>query len=114
MGQASNLSLIFPIRQARKNSPSDAVTLQAIRNTRGNSLCVWTVEHPYGSNVRAWDSLGQTALTLVWQKGSQECADILLQHGCPNKAPPTVSTPGLLRKSSTTSLSHANSRRGVS
>ncbi|KAJ8390181.1 hypothetical protein AAFF_G00109200 [Aldrovandia affinis] len=72
-------------------------------------LLVW-----YGSDVRARDSLGQTALTLARQKGSQECADILLQHGCPNEAPPTISTPGLLRKSSTTSLSRANSRRGVS
>ncbi|XP_061113662.1 arf-GAP with GTPase, ANK repeat and PH domain-containing protein 1-like isoform X2 [Conger conger] len=72
-------------------------------------LLVW-----YGSDVKARDSLGQTALVLARHTGSQECVDILLQHGCPNDAPPAISTPGLLRKNSTTSLSRGNSRRGVS
>ncbi|XP_035239339.1 arf-GAP with GTPase, ANK repeat and PH domain-containing protein 1-like isoform X6 [Anguilla anguilla] len=72
-------------------------------------LLVW-----YGSDVRGRDSLGQTALALARQSGSQECADILLQHGCPSDAPPALLTPGLRRKSSTASLSRANSRRGVS
>ncbi|XP_064155588.1 arf-GAP with GTPase, ANK repeat and PH domain-containing protein 1-like isoform X3 [Anguilla rostrata] len=72
-------------------------------------LLVW-----YGSDVKGRDSLGQSALTLARQSGSQECADILLQHGCPNDAPPALLTPGLRRKSSTASLSRANSRRGVS
>ncbi|XP_066564607.1 arf-GAP with GTPase, ANK repeat and PH domain-containing protein 2 isoform X2 [Amia ocellicauda] len=72
-------------------------------------LLVW-----YGSDVRVRDAQGQTALTLARRAGSQECADILLQHGCPNEAPPGASTPGLSRKSSTASLSRANSRRGVS
>ncbi|KAI1892297.1 hypothetical protein AGOR_G00131890 [Albula goreensis] len=72
-------------------------------------LLVW-----YGSDVKARDSIGQTALTLARLKGSQECADILLQHGCPNEPTPAISTPGIPRKSSTASLGRTNSRRGVS
>ncbi|MFT7804682.1 arf-GAP with GTPase, ANK repeat and PH domain-containing protein 1-like isoform X3 [Arapaima gigas] len=72
-------------------------------------LLVW-----YGSDVKARDSQGQTALTMARRAGSQECTDILLQHGCPNEAPPAVPTPGLSRKSSTTSLGRVNSRRGIS
>ncbi|KAJ8369988.1 hypothetical protein SKAU_G00100160 [Synaphobranchus kaupii] len=72
-------------------------------------LLVW-----YGSDVKGRDSLGQTALALARHIGSQECADILLQHGCPNEAPLAISTPSLLRKSSATSLGRTNSRRGVS
>uniref|UniRef100_A0A8C9SSC3 ArfGAP with GTPase domain, ankyrin repeat and PH domain 2 n=1 Tax=Scleropages formosus TaxID=113540 RepID=A0A8C9SSC3_SCLFO len=72
-------------------------------------LLVW-----YGSDVKARDSQGQTALTMARRAGSQECADILLQHGCPNEVPPAAPTPGLSRKSSTTSLGRANSRRGIS
>nr|XP_023689461.1 arf-GAP with GTPase, ANK repeat and PH domain-containing protein 2 isoform X1 [Paramormyrops kingsleyae] len=70
-------------------------------------LLVW-----YGSDVKARDSQGQTALTLARQAGSQECADILLQHGCPNEAPPAAATPGLSRKVSSASLSRSTSRRG--
>uniref|UniRef100_A0A8C9RHV9 ArfGAP with GTPase domain, ankyrin repeat and PH domain 2 n=1 Tax=Scleropages formosus TaxID=113540 RepID=A0A8C9RHV9_SCLFO len=57
-------------------------------------LLVW-----YGSDVKARDSQGQTALTMARRAGSQECADILLQHGCPNEVPPAAPTPGLSRKS---------------
>ncbi|KAG5836279.1 hypothetical protein ANANG_G00252910 [Anguilla anguilla] len=71
-------------------------------------LLVW-----YGSDVKARDTQGQTALALARRAGSQECADILLQHGCPNEPPPAL-TPTLSRKSSSTSLSRTNSRRGVS
>ncbi|XP_035244333.1 arf-GAP with GTPase, ANK repeat and PH domain-containing protein 2 isoform X2 [Anguilla anguilla] len=72
-------------------------------------LLVW-----YGSDVKARDTQGQTALALARRAGSQECADILLQHGCPNEPPPPALTPTLSRKSSSTSLSRTNSRRGVS
>ncbi|XP_055787119.1 arf-GAP with GTPase, ANK repeat and PH domain-containing protein 2 isoform X4 [Salvelinus fontinalis] len=78
-------------------------------------LLVW-----YGSDVKARDPQGQTALTMARKTGSKECADILLQHGCPNEVSPispTGPTLGLSRRSSTASLSslgRTNSRRRVS
>uniref|UniRef100_A0A3Q3DMS1 ArfGAP with GTPase domain, ankyrin repeat and PH domain 2 n=1 Tax=Hippocampus comes TaxID=109280 RepID=A0A3Q3DMS1_HIPCM len=50
-------------------------------------LLVW-----YGCDVRYKDAQGQTALTLARLAGSQECADILLQYGCPNESAPSVAT----------------------
>ncbi|KAL1020858.1 hypothetical protein UPYG_G00005640 [Umbra pygmaea] len=78
-------------------------------------LLVW-----YGSDINAKDPQGQTALSLARKSGSKECADILLQHGCPNEVSPvspTGSTLGLSRRSSTaslTSLGRTNSRKRVS
>ncbi|XP_072512627.1 arf-GAP with GTPase, ANK repeat and PH domain-containing protein 2 isoform X2 [Salminus brasiliensis] len=72
-------------------------------------LLVW-----YGSDVKAKNPQGQTALTLARQAGSQECIEILLQHGCPSDTSPTTPTPVLSRKSSITSLGRVNSRRRVS
>ncbi|XP_047663548.1 arf-GAP with GTPase, ANK repeat and PH domain-containing protein 2 isoform X6 [Tachysurus fulvidraco] len=74
-------------------------------------LLVW-----YGSDVKAKNPQGQTALTLAQQAGSQECVDILRQHGCPNETSPTAPTaptPILSRKNSITSLGRNNSRRRV-
>uniref|UniRef100_A0A671RDN0 Arf-GAP with GTPase, ANK repeat and PH domain-containing protein 1-like n=1 Tax=Sinocyclocheilus anshuiensis TaxID=1608454 RepID=A0A671RDN0_9TELE len=62
-------------------------------------LLVW-----YGSDVKSKDPQGRTALMLARQAGSKECAEILLQHGCPNETSPTSPTPVLSRKSSITSI----------
>ncbi|KAK6308389.1 hypothetical protein J4Q44_G00216600 [Coregonus suidteri] len=75
-------------------------------------LLVW-----YGSDVKARDPQGRTALTMARKTGSKECADILLQHGCPNEVSPTSTTLGLSRRPSTASLSslgRTNSRKRVS
>uniref|UniRef100_A0AAY4CTB4 ArfGAP with GTPase domain, ankyrin repeat and PH domain 2 n=1 Tax=Denticeps clupeoides TaxID=299321 RepID=A0AAY4CTB4_9TELE len=69
-------------------------------------LLVW-----YGSDVTAKDPQGRSALALARAAGSKECADILLQHGCPNELSPTRPTPSLSRKSSTASLGPSCSRR---
>ncbi|XP_037107749.1 arf-GAP with GTPase, ANK repeat and PH domain-containing protein 1-like [Syngnathus acus] len=50
-------------------------------------LLVW-----YGCDVQYRDGQGQTALTLARMAGSRECADILLQYGCPNEASPSLAT----------------------
>ncbi|TMS19253.1 Arf-GAP with GTPase, ANK repeat and PH domain-containing protein 1 [Larimichthys crocea] len=94
-------------------------------------LLVW-----YGCDVRYRDAQGQTALVLARNAGSQECVDILLQHGCPNEPAtasvgfaaaatssfPVAMTPSLTvattlkisHKSGSTSLSYSTSRRAVS
>uniref|UniRef100_A0A8C8SKY8 ArfGAP with GTPase domain, ankyrin repeat and PH domain 2 n=1 Tax=Pelusios castaneus TaxID=367368 RepID=A0A8C8SKY8_9SAUR len=71
-------------------------------------LLVW-----YGIDVKARDALGHTALFYARRAGSQECTEILLQHGCPNEGYGTVATPGLRRKSSTASMGRCDTRTAL-
>ncbi|KAL8163945.1 UNVERIFIED_CONTAM: hypothetical protein K2H54_041632 [Gekko kuhli] len=71
-------------------------------------LLVW-----YGSDVKARDALGHTALFCARRSGSQECIDILLQHGCPNEGYSTIPTPSLRRKSSSASVGRTEARTAL-
>ncbi|XP_036313952.1 arf-GAP with GTPase, ANK repeat and PH domain-containing protein 2 isoform X2 [Pipistrellus kuhlii] len=72
-------------------------------------LLVW-----YGADVAARDAQGRTALFYARQAGSQLCADILLQHGCPGEGGSAAAAPGILatpsprRRSSAASLGRAD------
>ncbi|XP_062397172.1 arf-GAP with GTPase, ANK repeat and PH domain-containing protein 2 [Sardina pilchardus] len=92
-----------------KASPHPRTALHAACNLGDvvmTQLLVWN-----GIDVKAKGPQGQTALAMARNAGSRECAEILLQYGCPNELSPTMSTPSLSRKNSTTSLGRANSRR---
>ncbi|XP_073432880.1 arf-GAP with GTPase, ANK repeat and PH domain-containing protein 2 isoform X1 [Dendrobates tinctorius] len=71
-------------------------------------LLVW-----YGVDVKAKDIHGHTALFSARRAGSQECVDILLQHGCPNEPSSSMSTPILRRKSSCSSIIRTDSRTAL-
>ncbi|XP_077185082.1 arf-GAP with GTPase, ANK repeat and PH domain-containing protein 2 isoform X3 [Paroedura picta] len=71
-------------------------------------LLIW-----YGSDVKARDGVGHTALFYARRSGSQECIDILLQHGCPNEGYSTIPTPSLRRKSSSASVGRTEARTAL-
>ncbi|XP_056593779.1 arf-GAP with GTPase, ANK repeat and PH domain-containing protein 3 isoform X2 [Triplophysa dalaica] len=53
----------------------------AMANVVITQLLIW-----YGVNVNSCDARGLTPLSYALQAESQECADILIQHGCPGDA----------------------------
>ncbi|NXS53297.1 AGAP2 protein, partial [Brachypteracias leptosomus] len=67
----------------------------------------------YGADVRARDGPGRTALFYARRAGSRECAEILLQHGCPGEGLGSPATPGLRRKSSCASVGPCEPRTAL-
>uniref|UniRef100_G3Q1H1 Arf-GAP with GTPase, ANK repeat and PH domain-containing protein 3 n=1 Tax=Gasterosteus aculeatus aculeatus TaxID=481459 RepID=G3Q1H1_GASAC len=79
----------------------------AMANVVITQLLIW-----YGVDVKSRDARGQTTLSCARRAGSQECADILLQHGCPNDAGSlaSVTTPDMSRRNPNPNVNNNNAQ----